>query len=100
MNAIHSTFNAEPSDEIPPRDPQNVREQPIGPVHPTLNEIQIRAYRIHHQHGGYVGGYSLDDWLEAEHELDEELHHVTPGKKTTSEKKNKARGISASTFIH
>jgi hypothetical protein len=37
---------------------------------PTLEEIQIRAYRVHWQHGGVYGGYSLDDWLEAEHELD------------------------------
>jgi len=36
---------------------------------PTLDEIQLRAYRVHYQHGGVFGGYSLDDWLEAEHEL-------------------------------
>ena len=38
--------------------------------HPaTLDEIQLRAYRVHYRHGGVFGGYSLDDWLEAEHEL-------------------------------
>lgn len=37
--------------------------------HATLNEIQIRAYRVHFEHGGISGGYTLDDWLEAEHEL-------------------------------
>lgn len=36
---------------------------------PTLDEIQLRAYRVHYRHGGTFGGYSLDDWLEAEHEL-------------------------------
>lgn len=36
---------------------------------PTLDEIQLRAYRVHYEHGGVFGGYSLDDWLEAEHEL-------------------------------
>ena len=42
-------------------------------VHPaTLNEIQIRAYRIHQEHGAVYGGYSLDEWLEAEHELGQE----------------------------
>jgi Protein of unknown function (DUF2934) len=40
---------------------------------PSLNEIQIRAYRIHQKHGAVYGGYTLDDWLEAEHELDDEL---------------------------
>lgn len=52
-----------------------------APSHPTLNEIQIRAYKIHQQHGGYYGGYSLDDWLEAEHELDDELYNVNDGQR-------------------
>jgi Protein of unknown function (DUF2934) len=44
------------------------------PAHPpSLDEIQVRAYRIHRKHGAVYGGYSLDEWLEAEHELDEEL---------------------------
>jgi hypothetical protein len=38
----------------------------------TLNEIQKRAYQVHQRHGGIYGGYTLEDWLEAEHELDEE----------------------------
>lgn len=43
-------------------------------AHPvTLHEIQIRAYRIHQEHGAVYGGYTLDDWLEAEHELDDDL---------------------------
>ena len=37
-----------------------------------LNEIQRRACRLHHQHGATCGGYTLEEWLEAEHELDEE----------------------------
>ncbi len=41
--------------------------------HPlTLNEIQLRACKIHFEHGGVCGGYTLDDWLEAERELAEE----------------------------
>jgi hypothetical protein len=47
---------------------------------PTLDEIQRRAYRIHHEHGGVTGGYTLDDWLEAEHELEDKV--------TRSEKKD------------
>ena len=39
---------------------------------PTLDEIQLRAYRVHYRHGGVFGGYSLEDWLEAEHELTDE----------------------------
>jgi Protein of unknown function (DUF2934) len=46
---------------------------PPAVPHPTLNEIQIRAYRIHQRHGAVYGGYNLDDWLEAEHELEKEL---------------------------
>jgi hypothetical protein len=38
-------------------------------IQPTLEDIQRRAYRIHHEHGAVTGGYTLDDWLEAEHEL-------------------------------
>ena len=41
-------------------------------IPPTLEDIQRRAYRIHHEHGGVTGGYTLDDWLEAEHELSDE----------------------------
>jgi hypothetical protein len=46
----------------------------------NLNEIQRRAYRIHERHGGVYGGYTLEDWLEAEHELDEEDHSPSPKK--------------------
>jgi hypothetical protein len=38
----------------------------------NLNEIQRRAYQVHQRHGGVYGGYTLEDWLEAEHELAEE----------------------------
>jgi hypothetical protein len=38
---------------------------------PTLEEIQRRACEIHHDHGAVSGGYTLDEWLEAEHELED-----------------------------
>ena len=38
---------------------------------PTLDDVQRLARRIHHEHGGVTGGYTLDDWLEAEHELED-----------------------------
>ena len=44
---------------------------------PTLDDIQRRAYRIHREHGSVNGGYTLDDWLEAEHEL-VDVDEVTP----------------------
>ena len=36
---------------------------------PTLEDVQRRACEIHHEHGAVTGGYTLDEWLEAEHEL-------------------------------
>jgi hypothetical protein len=39
---------------------------------PTLSEIQRRACKIHYER--FVsGGYTLDDWLKAEHELERQL---------------------------
>jgi len=37
---------------------------------PSLEDIQRRACEIHHQHGAVSGAYTLDEWLEAEHELE------------------------------
>jgi Protein of unknown function (DUF2934) len=51
---------------------------------PTLDEIQLRAYRIHREHGG-LQGYTLDDWLEAERELNE-------SSQSDSERTNHAHG--------
>jgi hypothetical protein len=49
--------------------------------HPhALDEIQRRACRIHRRHGGVCGGYTLEEWLEAEHELENE-DNSSPGKK-------------------
>jgi hypothetical protein len=49
--------------------------------HPhTLDEIQRRALKIHRRHGGVYGGYTLEEWLEAEHELERE-DHPAPDKK-------------------
>src|ERR1700722_12987114 len=40
--------------------------------HPTtLDDVQRRACEIHHKHGAVNGGYTLDEWLEAEHEMEE-----------------------------
>lgn len=37
-----------------------------------LDEIQRRACRIHRRHGAIYGGYTLEEWLEAEHQLEDE----------------------------
>ncbi len=53
----------------------NSQNQPKNPrlaPQPTLNQIQIRANRVHQRHGAVGGGYTLEDWLEAEHELENE----------------------------
>ena len=39
---------------------------------PILSEIQRRACKIHYERV-VSGGYTLDDWLEAEHELERQL---------------------------
>ena len=58
-----------------------LRDPESSPKHDhthTLNEVQRRAYRVHERHGGIYGGYTLEDWLEAEHELDEEENPLAP----------------------
>lgn len=53
-------------------DSQSQPKNPPPARLPSLNEIQIRAYRVHQRHGAVGGGYTLEDWLEAEHELEKE----------------------------
>lgn len=53
--------------------PPSHQDSEENPEHPhTLDEVQRRAVRIHHRHGSIYGGYTLEEWLEAEHELDDE----------------------------
>jgi hypothetical protein len=51
---------------------QDHSEKPPTIHTPTLDDVQIRAYRLHQKHGAVYGGYTLDEWLEAERELNEE----------------------------
>jgi hypothetical protein len=46
---------------------------------PTIDDIQLEAMRLHYRHGGIFGGYSLEDWLEAEHELSDDVDSSSPG---------------------
>lgn len=41
---------------------------------PSPEEIQHRAYEIHIEHGG-AHGQGLDDWLQAERELEEKYRN-------------------------
>ena len=59
---------------------KNDSQKPASPHALTLNEIQIRAYRVRREHGEVGGGYTLDEWLEAEHQLNEELRESSKKK--------------------
>ena len=45
---------------------------------PRLEEIRIRAYEIHIERGG-LPGHDLDDWLQAERELEPKARVVHAG---------------------
>jgi len=44
------------------REPQNAQGRP------THEEIEVRAYQLYVEHGR-VGGHDVEDWLQAEREL-------------------------------
>jgi hypothetical protein len=66
MNQILGTDNPRPDNRIQ----LLLEETDLRP--PTLSEIQRRACKIHYERV-VSGGYTLDDWLEAEHELERKL---------------------------
>jgi Protein of unknown function (DUF2934) len=45
---------------------------------PTLAEIRHWAFEIHIEHGG-IHGCDLDDWLQAERELQEKYNKINDG---------------------
>ena len=49
-------------------------ESRTGPGVPSREEIRRRAFEIHIERGG-IHGCDLDDWLQAERELDDLAHH-------------------------
>jgi hypothetical protein len=71
MRHVSSINNSQGIDKLQGRAENELEIHPES-HHPTLDEIQLRAIRIHSQHGGVCGGYNLDDWFEAEHELEDE----------------------------
>jgi Protein of unknown function (DUF2934) len=46
---------------------------------PSLEEIRQRAFEIHIERGG-IHGCDLDDWLQAEHELQEKYNEGNDGR--------------------
>ena len=46
-------------------------------VHPTGEEIELRAYQIYVERGG-ADGHDVDDWLQAERELLGKYHRTEP----------------------
>ena len=78
MIAANQTVNSNGGRITPER--QDSEESPEHQQPHTLDEIWRRALRIHRRHGGVYGGYTLEEWLEAEHELERE-DHSAPDKK-------------------
>jgi hypothetical protein len=75
MNQVLGINNPRPDNQIPLLLEERETRSDIHP--PTLSEIQRRACKIHYERV-VSGGYTLDDWLEAEHELERKL---TPSSK-------------------
>ena len=46
---------------------------------PTLAEIRHRAFEIHIERGG-IHGFDLDDWRQAERELQEKYNKINDGR--------------------
>ena len=70
MNSFEEIHNADRFDNAVMRFEKD-SEIHVNHHPPTLEDVQRLARRIHHEHGGVTGGYTLDDWLEAEHELED-----------------------------
>ena len=49
---------------------QSLESEPQTTVHPTSEEIELRAYKIYVDRGG-AHGQDVEDWLQAENELAE-----------------------------
>lgn len=75
MIAADQTVNSTGGQITPPQ--QDSEENPEHQHPHTLDEVQRRAVRIHHRHGSVYGGYTLEEWLEAEHELEDEDEPVS-----------------------
>ena len=57
--------------------PSNVSEE-SGKNEPSPVEIRQRAFEIHIERGG-IHGCDLDDWLQAQHELQEKYNKSNDG---------------------
>jgi hypothetical protein len=57
---------------------QAVSAETPAPDSPRLEEIRIRAYEIYIERGGKPG-HDLDDWLQAERELEPKVRRANAG---------------------
>lgn len=53
---------------------------------PTHEEIALRAYQIHLEHGG-AHGKDMEDWLQAERELREEMQRSNAAERASPARK-------------
>ena len=54
--------------QVDPNDTNQTSETPAGKDRPAFEQIQNRAYEIYLERGGNQGS-DVDDWLQAEREL-------------------------------
>ena len=47
----------------------------VKSLHPTREEIELRAYQIYIERG-CADGHDVNDWLQAEHELSEKYANI------------------------
>ena len=47
----------------------------VKSLHPTREDIELRAYQIYIERG-CADGHDVDDWLQAEHELSEKYANI------------------------
>ena len=57
---------------------QGEEANPSAADSPRLEEIRIRAYEIYMERGGQPG-FDLDDWLQAERELEPKVRRANAG---------------------
>ena len=58
--------------------PQGEEVNPSAADSPRLEEIRIRAYEIYIERGGQPG-HDLEDWLQAERELEPKVRRANAG---------------------
>lgn len=88
-NRIQNVGPASQGAQTPPQEEQNKAQEKKGEAQndfaPGYTVIQVRAYEIYQQRGGF----HLDNWFEAERILKEELQRAADQNKTASKSTKK-----------